>query len=301
MPIDPARAVGAELPASSSAWREADVILYHLGLGAGADATHPRELAYCYERGLRVLPTFGVLPAFPAVEQLHTAPGLDFDWAHVLHGEHELEVFGELPPSGEVESRARVSEIYDKGSAALVVVDVDSRTPSGERLFANRISLFIRGEGGFGGPSGPSGGEPRDVGRPDREPDLRLQRTTLPQQALLYRLSGDRNPLHVDPAVAQRGGFDRPILHGLCSYGIVAKAVVDELLDGDVARVAAFRARFAGVVFPGETLDVELWRDDGRIVIEARCHERATPVLTRAALTLRAPHEPDRGRTGGSP
>jgi acyl dehydratase len=141
----------------------------------------------------------------------------------------------------------------------------------------------VRGEGGFGGPSGPPpANEP-----PSRSPDIEVERATLPQQALLYRLSGDRNPLHADPEFAKLGGFDQPILHGLCSYGIVCKAVVDEALGGDVGSVARYQARFAGVVFPGETLVVQMWMEDHCVVVAAHTKERGTPVITNAAITRR--------------
>src|SRR5207237_10378966 len=140
--------------------------------------------------------------------------------------------------------------VYAKGKGALVIVETTSATAAGEVLCVNRFSSFLRGEGGFGGDSGPVLADPRPV----REPDLTIERPTLPQQALLYRLSGDRNPLHADPEFAKMAGFDQPILHGLCSYGIACKAVVDTALGGDVTKVARYQVRFAGVVFPGETL-----------------------------------------------
>ena len=147
----------------------------------------------------------------------------------------------------------------------------------------NRFAAFLRGEGGFGGEPGPApGNEP-----PARDPDHVVESPTLPQQALLYRLSGDKNPLHIDPSFAQLGGFDKPILHGLCSYGIVCKAVVDSALGGDVAAVAGYRARFSGVVFPGETIVTSMWEEGGRIVVSARTKERDTPVISNAAITLR--------------
>src|SRR5512134_282186 len=143
--------------------------------------------------------------------------------------------------------------------------------------------MFLRGEGGFGGERGPDiGNEP-----PDRKPDLVVESPTLPQQALLYRLCGDKNPLHADPEFAKIGGFDRPILHGLCSFGIVCKAVVDRALGGDVAKVAGYQARFAGVVFPGETLVTSLWREGDRFIVAAKTKERDTPVIANAAVTLR--------------
>ena len=151
-------------------------------------------------------------------------------------------------------------------------------------LFVNRFSLFLRGAGGFGGDSGPKAGNVA----PERAPDHVVESPTLPQQALLYRLSGDKNPLHADPEFAKMGGFDKPILHGLCSYGIVCKAAVDHAIGGDTAKVARYQARFAGVVFPGETIVTSLWNEGGKILIAAKTKERGTAVISNAAITLRA-------------
>jgi acyl dehydratase len=283
MPIDIEKVRGAELPAAEGSWSPDDVILYHLGVGAGVPPTDPGELEYAYEGKLKVLPSFAVTPVFSALFGLIGLEGMDINLAMLLHGEQDLEVHRPLPTEAQIHSTARVAEIYDKGKGALVVLEVLSSNGDGEPLFTNRFSAFIRGEGGFGGESGPAPGN----AAPDREPDLVVERTTLPQQALLYRLSGDKNPLHADPDFSKLGGFDQPILHGLCSYGIVCKAVVDEALNGDVARLARYRARFAGVVFPGETIVVQMWHEDGQVLVAAHTKERETPVITNAAVTLR--------------
>jgi acyl dehydratase len=283
MPIDVDKVLAADLPAATSSWTPDDVILYHLGVGAGAQPTDPGELEYAYEGKLKVLPSYGVIPVSNAVLALFGTPGLDVNWATVLHGEQELELLQPLPTSAEIVTTPRVSGIYDKGKAALVVLETTSSNSDGTPLFINRFSLFFRGEGGWGGDAG----APPASAAPDRAPDIEVERTTLPQQALLYRLNGDKNPLHADPEFSKLGGFDQPILHGLCSYGIVCKAVVDEALGGDVAQVANYRARFAGVLFPGETLVVQMWREAGKVLVQARCKERDTPVITNAAITLR--------------
>ena len=150
-------------------------------------------------------------------------------------------------------------------------------------LFVNRFSLFLRGEGGFGGDSGPAAGN----AAPDRAPDNVVESPTIPQQALLYRLSGDKNPLHADPGFAKMGGFDTPILHGLCSFGIVCKAVVDNALGGDTSKVARYQARFAGVFFPGETMVTSYWKDGNTILVESKSKERGTAVISNAAITVR--------------
>jgi acyl dehydratase len=284
MPIDPSKALGAPIAGGTASWNKDKVILYHLGIGAGVPQTDPNELAYCYERDLKVLPSFGVIPAFGAMGGLGAVPGLQFNPAMLLHGEQDLEIHGPIPTEAAVESSGKVAGIYDKGRAALVVLELTTKV-SGQAapLFTNRFSLFLRGEGGFGGDGGPAAGNTP----PERAADHVVESKTLPQQALLYRLSGDKNPLHADPGFAKMGGFDVPILHGLCSYGIVCKAAVDHALGGDTAKVARYQARFAGVVFPGETIVTSLWREGSTVFIDAKTKERGTPVISNAAITVR--------------
>ena len=283
MPIDPSRALGAELGESTTSYTKDDVILYHLGVGAGDPATDPNELEYCFEKNLKVLPSFGVIPTFGSMGGLGSVPGLEFNFAMLLHGEQDLEVHAPIPPEARITNKAKIAEIWDKGKAALVVLQVDTRDEAGKPLFTNRFSLFLRGEGGFGGESGPKAGN----AAPDRAPDGVIERKSLPQQALIYRLSGDKNPLHADPEFAKMAGFDTPITHGLCSYGIVCKAIVDEVLGGDVAKVARYSARFAGVAFPGETYVVSYWREGDTILFEAKSKERDAKIITNAAIKIR--------------
>jgi acyl dehydratase len=201
----------------------------------------------------------------------------------ILHGEQDLELHKPIPTSGHVEHRPRVASLYDKGKAALVTIEVESGPP-GDPLFTNRFTIFARGEGGFGGDTdAPAPGHHP----PDRPPDAVAESPTMSHQALIYRLSGDKNPLHADPDFAKLGGFDTPILHGLCTYGIACKAVVDTLLDGDVTAVARYQVRFTGVVFPGETVVTSMWREGDRIVLSATTKERALPVLSNAAVYTR--------------
>jgi acyl dehydratase len=284
MPIDPAKALGAEISGGSFSWDRDRVILYHLGLGAGNPPLDPGQLEYTYEKHLKVLPSFGVIPAFGSMGGIGNVPGLEFNFAMLLHGEQDLEIHRAIPVEGTVTSQGKVAGLYDKGKAALVILEMTSRNESGETLFVNRFSLFLRGEGGFGGESGPKAGNQA----PDRQPDLVVESPTLPQQALIYRLSGDKNPLHADPEFSKLGGFDTPILHGLCSYGIVCRAVVDGALDGDTSRVARYQARFAGVVFPGETIVTSIWRENGRLLVSAATKERESPVITNSAVEIRA-------------
>jgi len=284
MPIDVDKVVGAELPGATWEWNADQVILYHLGLGAGVPATDPNELSYTYEgANLKVLPSFGVQPVFPMLGGMIGIEGLSFNPMMLLHGEQEIELHRPLPTSAKVTSSGKITNVFDKGKGALLIIEAETSTLDGEPLCTNRFAAFIRGEGGFGGESGPA---PGNVA-PDREPDAVVESPTLAQQALLYRLSGDKNPLHADPAMAAMGGFDRPILHGLCSFGIACKAAVDNALDGDVTKVAGYGARFSGVVFPGETLVTSLWREGDQVLIATKTKERDTPVITNAAITVK--------------
>lgn len=284
MPIDPDKALGAELGEGEYAWTADDVILYHLGVGAGNPPTDPGELEYTYEKNLKVLPSFGVIPVFGAMGGLGAVEGLSFNFAMLLHGEQDITLHRPIPPEAKVVSKGRVAELWDKGKACLCVLEVETRLESGEPLFTNRFGLFLRGEGGFGGEPGPKAGNER----PEREPDGVIETPTLPQQALIYRLSGDKNPLHADPEFAKMAGFDTPIIHGLCSFGVVCKAIVDDVLDGDTSRVSRYQVRFRGVGYPGETYLTSYWKDGDRIVIEAKSKERDEVVISNAAITLRS-------------
>ena len=297
MPIDREKALGAELGTTTGHYGPDDVILYHLGVGAGFDATNAKELEYTFEKGLKVLPSFAVVAASSFTSRvrralepssgdggggLFNAPGLEFNPAMLLHGEQETILHKPLPTEATFTTEGRVAEIFDKGKAALVIVENTSKDESGEPLFTIRMSLFLRGEGGFGGPSGPP---PRHV-KPEREPDGVIESPTLAQQALLYRLNGDKNPLHADPEFAKMGGFDTPIIHGLCSYGIACKAIVDHVLDGDTAAVTGYAARFAGVAFPGETYRTAYWKEGNDILLEVTSKERDAVIISNAAVSV---------------
>jgi acyl dehydratase len=286
MPIDPEKASGGKLPATEASWAQDEVILYHLGVGAGMEKpTDAKELEYTYEKNLKVLPSFAVVPVFSSLMNMAGIPGIKINFAMVLHGEQAIEIHKPIPVVADVVSEGRVAGLYDKGKAALIVLEVETREKAtGDKLFTNQFSVFARGEGGFGGESGPKAGNKP----PEREPDVVTESRTLPQQALIYRLSGDKNPLHADPEFAKMGGFDVPILHGLCSYGVVCKSVVDEMLDGAVEEVTGYSARFAGVVFPGETIVTSMWKEGDKILISAKTRERDTPVISNSAITIRS-------------
>ncbi|HZZ97461.1 MAG TPA: MaoC/PaaZ C-terminal domain-containing protein [Jatrophihabitantaceae bacterium] len=285
MPIDPAIAIGAARPAEDFEWTPSDVLLYHLALGAGRDPTDPREMRYATEDDLQVLPTFAVVaPSVRATDEPRVEyPGISIDLTRVLHGTQRIDVHRRLPTACKARAVARVKDVWDKGAAAVVVSETVVTDLDGAALWTNTSSIFARGEGGFGGSRGPSS----PSGPPDRDPDTVIVTPTLPQQALWYRLLGDRNPLHSRPSFAEAAGFPKPILHGLCTYGMVAKALVDELLDGDVTRLSAFEVRFAGVVFPGETLRTSVWQSGTGFVLTTTVDEREkAPALSGASLEV---------------
>jgi acyl dehydratase len=276
MPVNPS-IIGKKLDSSVYEYSEKDVILYALGVGCGRE-----HLQFVYEQDLKVLPTFAVIPAFPALFAMGSA--MDVNPMMVLHGEQRIELHGPIPTSGKLTTTPTVKAIYDKGKGALVVTETETVDAKGKLLFKNVFGAFARGEGGFGGDRGPSG--PRNV-PPERKPDAVVEMTTLPQQALIYRLSGDMNPLHADPGFAKIGGFDTPILHGLCTFGHVGRAVLEKFCGNDPARLKDFEVRFAGVVYPGETIVSEMWDEkNGRIIVQARTKERGEPVINSAAATV---------------
>ena len=262
MPINLDVALGAELEPVEFSWTSSDVQLYQLALGAGHDPMDANELRYLTDGSPQVLPTFSsVAASFHMTEPPKVSfPGIEIELSRVLHASEAVTVPAPLPPSGSARATTRITEIWDKGKAAVIWNETTVTDPTGAVLWRTKRSIFARGEGGFGGDRGPSS----TAAAPDRAPDYEIDIPVLPQQALLYRLCGDRNPLHSDPGFAAAAGFPRPILHGLCTYGMTCKALVDTMLDADTTRVASYGARFAGVVFPGETLRASIWKDGDR-------------------------------------
>lgn len=229
-----------------------DCVLYALGVGAKNE-----ELDFLYEvRGPKVLPTFAVVPSFTSM--LSVAGDLGANPMMILHGEQKIVLHRPIPPGGRLSTVSEVQGIYDKGKGALVVVEARTQDEQGQPVFDNVFSIFVRGEGGFGGDRGPEA--PKVEPPAGAAPDFEVVEATTREQALLYRLSGDINPLHADPAMAKVGGFDRPILHGLCTFGFAGRAILARVCGGDSARLRSFGARFAGVVFPGDTLTTRGWR-----------------------------------------
>jgi acyl dehydratase len=258
MAIDPS-AVGTVTEARERSWDSKDCLLYALGVGAGMDDPTGAELEFTTENTKDTVQR--VLPSMAVVLQ---AGGMNIgalgtpDLTKMLHGSQGITLHREIPTEGRLRTTGAITGIWDKGAAA--VVDMQSETvlaDTGEALFTSRSSLFFRGEGGWGGDRGPSADK---QGAPDRAPDAELTYTTRTDQALLYRLNGDRNPLHSDPDFAARGGFPKPILHGLCTYGFTGRGLLHGLCGGDPARFVSMDARFASPVFPGEALTVKMWR-----------------------------------------
>ncbi|CAL9587632.1 hypothetical protein SUDANB145_05158 [Streptomyces sp. enrichment culture] len=294
MPVDASVALAAAPRTGEITWDHKDVQLYHLGIGAGVPATDPRELRYVLESRLHVLPSFATVAGAgaPGVIAGLDRPGVDVDLAHVLHGGQRVRTARPLPVRGTAAVTSRITAVYDKGKAAVLVLRTEAADADGP-LWTDDAEIYVRGAGGWGGERGPSG----RAEVPGGEPDAVVERRVREEQALLYRLSGDWNPLHADPVFAARAGFGRPVLHGLCTYGMTLKAVVDTLLDGDVTRVRDYRTRFAGVVYPGETLRMRMWRDRAgtdagtvvRVAVDAVGRGEVTaPVLTGAVTVTDA-------------
>tara|TARA_B110000503_G_scaffold130142_1_gene203179 strand:+ start:4886 stop:5743 length:858 start_codon:yes stop_codon:yes gene_type:complete len=284
MPIDYEQVMRAEFPDAEASYRVDDVILYHLGVGAGNTANVQDDLQYTYERGLTVLPSFAVVaPLGFNLAKVFKTPGLSVNPATILHAEQAIEIHRPLSPKARYKTSIRIADVFDLGKAALIVFQVNFRDESGKLMFSSRMSYFLRGEGGFGGPARPT----PQTATPDRPADGVIDIPTLPQQALLYRLSGDKNPLHIDTSFAKKVGFDKPILHGLCSYGIAFKAIVDHVLKGDTERVTGYQARFAGITYPGETHTVSYWQEGNNIYMGSQAKERGTDIITHATITLK--------------
>lgn len=273
-----------------------DVMLYALGIGLGADPMNERELAFVYERDLKVVPTAAAVLAATSVydpgdfrPRPKLPPGRRASTPNMLmavHGEQKTELHRPLPNRGTFTSHTRMLGVWDKGPGKGAVLHTQSTwtDPVGEPIATQTGSIFFRGDGGFGGPA-EGGPEPHPT--PERTPDATLEITTRPDQGLLYRLCGDRNPLHSDPVVARQAGFPRPILHGMCTYGITCRAVLQAWCEFDPDRIASHEARFSAPLFPGETIAVDMWKDAKVISFQARAKERGITVIKNGKTVLR--------------
>ncbi|XP_072453245.1 peroxisomal multifunctional enzyme type 2 [Notamacropus eugenii] len=280
------RAIGYKLPQQTFSYTELEAIMY--ALGVGASIKNPENLKFVYEGSsdFSCLPTFGIIPAQKSMMSgaLAEVPGLNINFAKLLHGEQYLELYKPLPRTGQLTSEAVIVDILDKGSGLVILLDVYSY--SGKELICfNQFSVFIVGSGGFGGKK-TSNKAKVTVPPPKRPPDVVLEDTTSLNQAVLYRLSGDWNPLHIDPSFASLGGFEKPILHGLCSLGFSARHVLQQFGNNDVSRFKAIKARFAKPVYPGQTLSTEMWKEGNRIHFQTKVQETGDIVLSNAYVDL---------------
>lgn len=287
--IDVDAALDAPPYKTESQYDERDVALYALGVGAAENPLDPRDLSLVYEmngEGFYTLPTFAVIPSMKVIfEQFKKgakAPGLNYGFERVLHGEQYTEIKRPLPPRAKLRHEVSIKDIYDKGKNALVITAIKTFDEDGEELAYNELSTIVRGAGGYGGERGPAS----DLNVPPaRSPDVVFEEKTHPNQALLYRLSGDINPLHADPLFAQGFGFDKPILHGLCTFGFAARAVIKSFKNNDPRYFKSIKVRFAESVFPGETLVTEMWKEsEDRIIFRTKVKERDKVVISNAAV-----------------
>jgi acyl dehydratase len=284
MPIVYDKLLALKIPDVVQTYGAKDCMLYALGVGLGLDPMSDEELAFVYERNLKVLPTMAVVLGYPGfwVKELDTG----IDWVKVVAGEYDLVLHQPLAPFGSVIGHTRVIEIVDKGPGKGAVVyaerTIDDQT-SGARIATIVQTTFCRGDGGFGGPPR----EQRPVHPiPERPPDLAYDLPTRPEMALIYRLSADPNPLHADPAVATAAGFPRPILHGLATFAVAARAILKSFCGYEPARLTAIAGRFSAPVFPGETIRTELWRDGNVVSFRARVLERDVVALNNGRAQI---------------
>ena len=279
MPINPDAAGSVGQPAEFS-WTSKDSLLYAMGVGAGVSDPTGFELEFTTENSNEV--TQRALPTQVVVMGGGSTPGFgDFNPVHLLHAEQAITLHQPVPAAGTAIATGRVGPVYDKGKAALVYLETDVADVDGNHIWNTRSGLFIGGEGGWGGDRGPA----TEWHLPDREADHVVAYPTRPDQALLYRLNGDRNPLHSDPTFAAAAGFDKPILHGLCTYGFTGRALLHALCDSDPARFGSMGGRFKSPVVPGETLEVHAWEEEGRVMFQTRVGDRVVfdnGVMTRS-------------------
>lgn len=267
-----------------------DTMLYALGLGLGADPLDERQLRFVYEKDLLALPTMAAVLASPGF-WMRERRELGIDFMKLVHGEQAVRIHAPLPPAGTVIGRTRVTRIVDKGEGKGAVLHVEKTLvdeATGKPAATVESVYFLRGDGGFSKADGCSDeAAPASAPMPESAPELTLDVPTRPDQALLYRLSGDANPLHAEPAFAAKAGFPRPILHGLATWGIAGRGLIAAYADFDPARMTELRARLSAPVYPGETIRLECWRTGEEIAFRARVVERDVLVLTNGRTRIR--------------
>jgi acyl dehydratase len=259
-------------------------MLYALGVGCGGDPLDESELRYVYEDDLVALPTMVTVLGYQGFWLKDS--GLGVDWRKVVHGEQAITIHAPVPTSGTFIGRSRITGLIDKGKdrGALLISERDIIAKESGTHIATLVSTsFLRGDGGFGGPSGPT---PAVHTLPEKPADATLDIPTLPRQALIYRLSGDMNPLHADPKVAAVAGFRAPILHGLCSFGVAGRALAKLACGGDASRIKHMQVRFSSPIYPGETIRTEIWRNGAEISFRSRCVERDVVILNNGLARI---------------
>ena len=285
MAINYEKLMAWKFPEVEQTYSKRDVMLYALGLGFGADPMDENQLQYVYEENLKALPTMAVVLGSPG--SWMRAPESGINYLKVVHGEQWLTAHKPLPPEATVVGHTRITNVIDKGEGKGAVVYIERKLynkTNGDPLSTIVSSTFARGDGGFGGPSGPT---PPLHTVPEGTPEKTCDLATLPRQALIYRLSGDYNPLHGDPKVAKAAGFPMPILHGLCTYGTAAHAVIKTCCGYDASRLTGLQVRFSAPVYPGETIRTEMWKSGGVVSFRSRVLERDVVVLSNGRADIR--------------
>ncbi|MGB3503372.1 MAG: MaoC/PaaZ C-terminal domain-containing protein [Mesorhizobium sp.] len=284
MAIDYDKLMNLRIPEVRSSYDFTDCILYALGIGLGHDQMDENQLAYVYEKNQRVFPTTPVVLGSPGFWMRDLDTGID--WTKIVHGEQTLRVHNPMPVRANLIGQSRVVDLIDKGEgkgAILYSMRELHDADTGVHYASVGNVAFCRGDGGFGGPQK---SQPKTPPLPDRTPDHVMDLTTRPEQALIYRLSSDMNPLHAEPAFAKKAGFDKPILHGLATYGTCAHAVVAKALDYDDARLKSFDARFSSIVFPGETIRTEIWIEGDTVRFQGKVPARDVVVLSNGIAEI---------------
>ena len=263
-------------------YSDKDSILYSLGIGLGNDPMNLNELKYVYENSQSVLPSMATNFQYHSPLLLKT----NINFIMVVHGEQRLSMTNALPVSGDFIANAKVIGCYDKGPAHGAIIEVETSVKNkkdNEEICKLVSTTFARGDGGFGGPDSPK----KEIFIPDGEPDYVSEVSTKPDQALIFRLSGDYNPLHSDPNFAKAAGFEKPILHGMCTYGIACRSLVNEICENDASKLKRFDCRFSSPVYPGETIITEMWKKDKMIYFNSKVKERDKLVLKNGVSEIK--------------
>jgi acyl dehydratase len=285
VPIDHEKLLNWNIPEVLQHLTKRDTILYALGVGLGADPCDPDQLRFVYEDGLLALPTMAIVLGYPGA--WHADPDTGITRSHVVHGEQSFRILKPLPVEGAIAGKTRVTGVIDKGKdrGALILTECTVRDKaSGDVVCTLKSTSFCRADGGFGGPGGPVA-TPHPL--PEGPPQHVCELPVLPQAALIYRLSGDYNPLHADPAYAARAGYKMPILHGRCTFGIVGHAILKTLCGYDPARLVAMEGRFSSPVYPGETIRTEMWRKGNVVSFRATVAARGVTVINNGKAEIR--------------